>query len=154
VIVSGRPGDYEFRVYSRTGQLLRTVRSAQKPVPVTARDIALARAEAVDVDLSPASKRLFEEAFDRLKHPPTMPAYGRIAAEPDGTVWVKNYIPLGATADDWWARFDSSGKLLGTLRIPDGHDVIRFGRGHVILRVRTADTETTTVYVYGVEGSG
>ena len=154
VIVYGRPGAYEFRVYSPTGALVRTVRSALEPAPVTARDIALARVEAVDVDLSPQSQRMFEEAFDKLTHPPTMPAYGRIAAEPDGTVWVMNYAPQGSATEQRWARFDPSGRLLGTLRIPDRHNVVRFSRGHVILRVRNSDTETTTVYVHRIEATG
>jgi len=86
----------------------------------------------------------------------THPAFSTMLVERDGTVWIRGYEPRVPTTGapplgGSWARFDPSGKLLGTLRIPEGSDVIRFTRGHAILSKRDADTETVHVSVHRIE---
>ena len=142
-IIYGYNARYEFLVYSRDGELRRVVRAGHVPQPVRAEHIARARKDFIPgPDWSPRRPREevarlareFARTFDGLDHPATMPAWGRLLGDVDGTVWVRNYLPPGDTVPEYWARFDSTGRLLGTLHIPHGTRVVRFDRGHIILR--------------------
>jgi hypothetical protein len=141
---------YEYQVWSKGGQLVRTVRAALAPTPVTRTDIAEARASLMRVARTPEMQRAFTTALDGLRYPATMPAFGAILAEANGTVWLRNYS-RETPPDYWWARFDSSGRLLGTLRQPVGRGVHRFVGDHVILTERDTTTETLILHVHRIE---
>lgn len=85
-IIYARSDSLEYRVYSPTGELIRIVRSTVTPVPVTAGDLEAARVVFMDADYSAKTMRIFASTFERLEHPATMPAFGRVSAEQDGTV--------------------------------------------------------------------
>jgi hypothetical protein len=139
---------YEYRVYDRSGTPLRIVRAVLAPAVITARDVEVARTEWTGGSTNGSARPGTAAAWNRLILPKTMPAFGDILTEEDGTVWVGSYA-LSET-DQWWARFDTSGHLAGTLRVPAGLRVFRFTRGHVILRRVNMDG-TMTIFVHRVE---
>jgi hypothetical protein len=143
---------YEYRVYSPAGSLLRTVRAAVPSRPVTKQDLDERLAGLMRVATTPEMKAGFEKVLGATEFPKTHPAYSTVELEPDGSVWIRDYLPYGAPASDAsWARFDPSGKLLGTLRLPPGTGLVRFSRGHALLSRRDADTETTYLSVHRIE---
>jgi hypothetical protein len=148
-IVYGIPDRYEYEVYSREGRHLRTVRAALPPVPVTRADIAEARESLMRVPSTAEMRAGFTKALDQVRFPSTMPAYGALETEPDGTVWMRSYSRT-TPPDYWWARFDRSGKLLGTLRLPPDRSLVRFTNGHVLLSRRDAD-DAVVLYVHRIE---
>jgi hypothetical protein len=152
-IVYGNGDRYEYEVYSPDGTLVRTVRAAAPPVPVTREHIARRRESLMGVAVTPEMKAGFERTLDQITFPTTMPAYGGIEVEPQGTVWVRSYdVPDDTSSVVSWARFDPSGRLLGTLRIPPGMGTARrFTRGYAILVRYDRETETTTVRMHRIE---
>jgi hypothetical protein len=145
-IVSGIPDRFEYRVFSRAGVLQRTVRATVPTAPVTASDARGARAMFIARGASLCRERLacsaveaaranraFANVADSLSLPKTWPAYADLRGDDDGSVWVLRY---SVNPDDaqWWARFDRSGVLQGTLHIPANLAVLRFTRGHVLLK--------------------
>jgi hypothetical protein len=150
-IVYGMPDTYEYRVYSRTGALNRIVRADVRPVPVTSAIVAQVRARGA-VGATDESAPLYMAAYQRVTFPATQPAYFGLLTERDGAVWVRGFeYPI---TRQWWARFDRTGRLLGTLLIPPNRNVLRFTRGHVVLTHRDSNEGTTTVYVHRIELAG
>jgi hypothetical protein len=152
-IVHALNDGFEYRVYAPDGSLKRTVRAAIPPRPVTKQELDARLASMMSVQGENAqAKAAYEKVYATTEFPKTHPAFSAVEVELDGTVWIRGYLPPGAPATDaWWARFDPSGKLLGTLRLPPGMALIRFSRGHAILSKRDPDTETVHVSVHRIE---
>ena len=144
---------YEFTVYSRDGALLRTVRAAAAPVPVPRDEVERTLDRYREMATNAAARASLQRQLDAVKLPTTMPAFGGMEVEPDGTVWLRNYAYDKDTIPDpvLWARFDPAGRLVGMLETPAGHRVVRFTREHVILTRYDPDTEATTLFVHRVE---
>jgi hypothetical protein len=149
VVVAGRGDNFEYRVYSRSGTLLRTVRAGGSGETLTPREIADARRGLTDRG-DAEERKMLEVAFQGIAWPATAPSYDRIAAQPDGDLWLRGYrseyLPA-ATTPHWWARFDASGKLLGTLQLPSDVNALRFLNDRVILgKVNAAGFTTLSVH--------
>jgi hypothetical protein len=151
VIIYARSDSYEYRVYAPTGELVRIVRAAAAPVPVTKKHLDDARAKFMEVEYSARTMAVFASTWDRMGHPTTMPAFGRVSAENDGTVWIQQHRLASDSTPESWARFDRVGRLLGTVRIPAGMRVLRFTRGHVILRSPEDNDGFVELHVHRVE---
>jgi hypothetical protein len=149
-VVHGLNDRFEYQVYSREGRLLRTVRANLRSVPVTASDIADARASLMQVARTPEMQRGFTAALDRVDFPATMPAYSDLRVEHDGSVWLRNYT-RASPPQYWWARFDSTGRLDGTLVLPPNRSLVRFSRGHVVLSQRDTTTDAVYLHVHRIE---
>ncbi len=149
-IVYGVSERFEFNVYSNFGANLRTVRAAAAPVTPSRADIDAARKEFMSGADTPEKLKAYEEHYSKIKLYTTLPAFGRILAESDGTVWVQNYMRPGATAQ-WWTRFDPSGKMLGTINIPPGMNVRRFARGYVLFVPNERPDGVATLFVHRIE---
>ncbi len=152
VIVYGRGDAFEYRVYSRSGALLRTVRAGDTPPALSARQIADARAAFVDRK-DPEDKKMLTAALAKVVFPKTAPSYDRLMVQPDGTVWLRGYrspyLPAASTPH-WWVRFDPSGKMLGTMQLPSDIAVVRFLDNRVLVSRAAADG-FTTLFVHAVE---
>jgi hypothetical protein len=133
---------YEYQVFNADGSHLRTVRASAAPIALT-RDHVAAGRRSYEPGLNPArfspheiavtSKASFA-TYDALELPSHLPAFGRILTDTDGSVWVGSFVMPDSDADsDWWARFDSTGVLRGTLRVPPEYRVVRFSRGRAML---------------------
>jgi hypothetical protein len=149
-IVYANAARYEFQVYSQSGVLLRTVRAAVTPTPVTKTDIDSARTSLLSRG-SPESKRQMEAGLSRIMFPSTQPVYRSLLTQEDGTVWVA--ACARQTPDRCWARFDRSGKLQGALRIPARLTVQRFVMNHVIVSEFDTADQSVTVSVYRIEST-
>jgi len=151
VIVYARSDSYEYRVYAPNGELRRIVRASASPVSVTKKELDAARARFMDREYSEKTMLVFAAAFENMGLPATMPAFGRVLVENDGTVWIQRYrLPNDSTPESW-ARFNAAGNLLGTLRIPEGMRVLRFTRGQVILRGPEDSDGFVELHVHQVE---
>jgi hypothetical protein len=146
-IVYGMPDTYEYRVYTKTGALARIVRADVAPVPVTKSMVA---AERDFIGKGAVNPSQLQKAFDGLTLPQTIPAYHQLVAERDGTVWVRGFAGTSITPQ-WWARFDRTGKLLGTISIPDDRTVVRFTNGYVVLGHTDTSEGVVMLYVHRIE---
>jgi hypothetical protein len=139
---------YEYRVYDAEGELLRTVRAAVPPRPVTAADIDSAKTHIL-AGFAGDARRVAEAAWSRMTLPRMHLAYRRALTETDGSVWL-----LGCGPSDngrCWAKFDPAGRLQGTLLIPPDWEVASFANGHAILWRADESTQTRLIEVRAVE---
>jgi hypothetical protein len=144
-IVSGMPDKFEYRVFSRGGTLQRTVRAAMPSAPVSPADARAARARFIGqaAPMCSAMKctsaetarltKAYGDVAERLTLPKTWPAYAELRGDDDGSVWVRRYTVNPADPQSW-ARFSQSGALQGTLLLPANLTVLRFSRGHVLVK--------------------
>jgi hypothetical protein len=81
-----------------------------------------------------------------------MPAFSDLRADRHGNVWLRSYINRGETAaNSWWAKFDSTGRLVGTLKPPADRAVRRFEGDFILMTSRDSVTDMVTLYVHRVE---
>ena len=148
---------YEIRTYSISGVLRSVVRKHHENLPVTGDDIEAIgkrseeRLNRASSNTPPFARKMFEE----LPFPETMPAFGRSGSfertfhvDTEANVWVLEY---NRPADDRvrWTVFDSGGVLRGTLRVPDGLDILDIGHDYVLGLWRDED-EVEHVMMYGL----
>ena len=145
-IVYGDGSTYEYLVYSPRGQLLRTVRAAVTPRRPTADEVSRAQDGWIGTG---RDRELRVAAWGKYRIPATAPVYHALLTEDDGTVWIGSRAPSGS--ENRWARFDRSGKLIGTVRTPGGARVVRFLGPYAILARYDRETQTQTIAVHRIE---
>jgi hypothetical protein len=122
-LVVGEAAEYEVKVFDATGRLLRRIRRAHTPVPVTPEAIAAYKAT---VQLPTGSRGLqaqidsaLTSALDSAPYPPTMPAYERVLVDDAGDIWVLEYA-VRLDQPRRWSVFSSEGQWLGNVLTPVG----------------------------------
>ena len=111
---------YEIRRYSPDGMLTGLVRRAHSPVAVTnahvrqERERRLAQANSDD-------RQSLSKVLDEIPVPSIFPAYGWVRVDDELNLWVQEYS-LPRITNEMWAVFDSSGVLLGGVKLPQGLD--------------------------------
>ncbi|MCA1792213.1 MAG: thioredoxin domain-containing protein [Thioalkalivibrio sp.] len=98
----------EFRTFDITGRLVRITR-VEQPL----REIPRLQALAAE-GIAPAAGNATTPRTDAMVREPF---FGRMIASPDGSVWL-NELRAPEVTQDVWHRFDTDGRLRGTLRIP------------------------------------
>lgn len=147
------PDDYSIEVYDLTGRLVREIRRAWTPVPVTEEDIVRHRREYLDV--SPALRVRREQNLAESRYAEHHPAHGPMIADRAGSLWVSRLVPSGLNPqpDDVpipWDVFDPAGVWLGTLRTPARFNVLEVGDDY-IAGIWRNDLDVQFVRVYRLE---
>ena len=146
---------YEIGEYTTDGKLLRLIRRAYERRPVTAEVKAqfradyeaMVRAEAGDV--TPEQMRRFLEFVDDADYPEYLPAYSALLIDADGNLWAEDYR-IHTESESRWTVFDSTGRWLGTVDMPDGLQVLEIGRDYVLgLRKDDLDLERVSLHALG-----
>jgi hypothetical protein len=130
LIYAGDNARYEVNAYRPDGTMVRSIRRAGEPPPVT--DAILARAKVNFLDGVPP-KQLAEqqELWDKFPKHDHMPAYDDFAFDTEGNLWVIQSRVLRsdpATAD----VFDVTGRLLGTVNLPANFTPFEVGLDYVL----------------------
>lgn len=135
----------EIVAYDTVGNLTHIIRTGVPLVSVTDERVD-AHIAKVTADLEPDAK---QRVGDRLRSTPIgrfLPAYGVIMVDAAGNLWV-------ADADDpiappgYWSVFDSDGRLLARVRLPEGFTVYEIGDDYVLgLERDDLDTEHIRLY--------
>jgi hypothetical protein len=158
--------EYRFNTYATGGVLERIVEKPFERRPVTERD----KQPVLD---------LLQGAWDDAGVPPEMrpevkfgeflPTFGSIVAGPLGTVWVQNIRPFADRSDEElenfdplqdsgspeWDIFDSEGRFLGVVNLPDKFAPREF-RGDKIYGVWRDELDVSYVMrlrIIGLEGA-
>lgn len=152
---------YELARYTADGRLVRLVRRAVKPLPVTPEDAEAQKARELErsADGAPAAmaaqfRRMTEDKWANVTLPPTFPAHGELRVDPSGRLWVQE-TTRPADATPRWSAFDADGRLLGTISMPDEFRVLEFGRDYVLGVQRDEnDVEQARLYPLLPGGAG
>jgi len=146
--VGGQDGD-EILVHDTTGALVRIIRTGRMPEPVTNPHLDAAwerRLEAM-----PKESRAQLRATGRDTDTPQgefVPAYGEIATDIDGNLWVADFDdptdPPGR-----WTIYDPEGRVLARIVLPETFDLLDAGPDYV-LGLETDELDVEHVRMYGL----
>lgn len=102
---------YEVHQFPKTGALLRIVRRAAEPIPITAEDI-----EEWKAGFSlPWNWEAWDEAMAELPPREFRPPIVGLEVDSEGHLWVADRIDRTTSE---WSVFDPTGRWLGTLAVP------------------------------------
>lgn len=124
-IAYGRGEHYEIGVYEyrpaatdSIGQLTTLIRSTQSPRTVTDADIAAYRNRWLGrEDLTPESRRRYEDILGTVTYPTTWPAFDALRFDESGRLWTRR-PPREADTLVSWDVFDTDGRLVRTVVMP------------------------------------
>jgi len=115
LVFVGDQTTFEIRAYRASGTLARIVR-------ITGVDLAIGpdeRERAVDArasDAPEAERPMLRAHLNAMTAPATRPAYGPLAVDDAGNLWVGSYEVAGPARS--WTVFDPDGRLRATVRVP------------------------------------
>ena len=146
------PGSSEITAYNTAGRPVLIIRHATVPEKIADAEALVRMAYMLPRDGSKpteadiAAQRA--EAFKSWKsrpHPEYWPLHGQIHLDPDGQLWVKQYVKT-RDAPNVWVAFATDGRMLGKVVLPSGRvEVINFGKASVLMRTYDEDGATHLV---------
>lgn len=142
--------EYRARVYAN-GRLERIIEKSVEAVPITASDIEREMAQRRGSGRDPSWLAWLDRLYQRDQLPASFPAFGGIAVDAEGWLWVRAYAPSpgGGFA---WGIFDASGRLRCTCQLPSGVRVREVGRDYLLGAGSDADG-VEHVRLYGLRRS-
>ncbi|MDE2979617.1 MAG: hypothetical protein OXU74_00350 [Gemmatimonadota bacterium] len=148
-VVSNPDGRYELEVFDRDGTSLVRFCHVGEPVPLSPAE----RGEDPDEEASDA----WRDALRELGEPRTPAVISRLVVDLDGRIWVQRDRPLPGTFDGHGApgaRYDvflQSGRFLGSIRLPDGQQLLE-ARGPRVWTLHTGSLGESSIVVLEIEG--
>ncbi len=142
-VASGMNGEYRFEIRSADGELERIVQMPVEPEPVTDSDqrriLGMMRQLYQDQGVPPEA---VEQIMGGVDFAETFPAYANIMGGPSGSIWVQHVQNPEDTQEEdeadmeltelqdlgapGWDVFDSEGRYLGVVQVPEAFTPVRF----------------------------
>ena len=137
--------DYRIGLYE-AGSLAKTITKPFEMIPVTERDIDVIKTAMKrlfqSMGLPPQALQFMEQGLSFGEY---LPAYAQFLQGPIGSVWVQHMVRPGEMSEQQiaafnpqlgmgspnWDIFDSRGRFLGTLNMPDRFQPVRFVANNV-----------------------
>lgn len=139
----GEADRFELGVYDPEGRLLRLIRRAWDPTPVT--DVEVGYAREWYLDLLATSPEIDDELLERLarefdggRFAETLPAFSAALVDDAGYLWVEEFRwlspqdPHPANPPSRWSVFDPTGRWLGQVTTPPGYMLRYAGADRVL----------------------
>jgi hypothetical protein len=143
---------YELHVVDAAGVLRTIIRRLDVvPQPVTTDlidrfvDVQVARQREAGRTVDEAASRRLAQSYHRVE---AVPAYERVLAADDGSIWVQDWAPpVAQRAADRWSVFAADGALRGAVDVPYGFRPLYVDADAVIGVIRDDyDVEYVRVY--------
>jgi hypothetical protein len=147
--VFGDNESYELAVYTPDGVLERLIRRRQAPRPVTDDALEALLKTRLDAISDPGRRQTMERSYREIPHPSTMPFYEAALLDDGGNLWVREFQPVPA-ASPAWTVFDTDGRMLGAVSLPDRFRPTQIGTDFV-LGVWSDDLDVQHVRMYRLE---
>jgi hypothetical protein len=148
----GSQDSYEIRVYDPAGELVRLVRVERDPVEVLPEHLdALVEARLAGADDGDRA-RAIRQNLSEMPVPEVHPAHGDLHADPLGYFFVEDYRLPG---DDVpvLSVFDPEGRMVGSLTLPRGLQVLEIGPDYVLGLYRD-ELDVEFLRLYGLSRGG
>jgi hypothetical protein len=121
-------GELGVDVYSVDAALIRRIRGAYDPKPVTDSLIGAMKTEWMGDDPTPDERSSVERIWSRMELPEALPAAFGLLIDPSGRVWLGEYARQAQS----WQVFDADGRWLGAVQIPRGVRIVQVGGDFVL----------------------
>ncbi len=126
-------------IFDVGGLLVASIRSADPIATISGAEAEQRMARTIPTNVSAAERTARMDRMKAMPHASTWPAIGRIYVDPDGNLWVADYMRTwpGPTG---YSKFDANGRLIGRLVLPVAPppagrlQVIGFGRNDILVR--------------------
>lgn len=148
----GDSGSGRITVYSPRGVPAATLRSPLAPWRIQGPDVAEYRERQLAQIQDPERRREMQATLDAAPVPDLSPAFGGLAVDPEGNVWVQAY-PRPADETVTWAVLGHDGAQRAEIRVPRPLQVMEVGRDY-LLATRKDDLGVETVELYTVTREG
>lgn len=130
-LVEANTDRYELRIRRPDGRLVRIVRRAGSPPPVTPE----LRREAAERAVERAGPNVDREdllrTYMEMPVPERLPAFGRVHVDRRGHVWVEEYDPDPGPPTRWTV-YDPEGHLAGHLEAPARLEPLEIGEDYLL----------------------
>lgn len=135
---------YEIQLVDSAGRLERIIGRPVPNRPVTSSDIEAFKEEFVQESgfESWARRRVSD-----LEFPETMPAYGTVAVDALGNIWVAEYSLGREDRTGRWTVFNPDGRMLGVVEVPRGGRLTDIGADYLMGVWRT-ELDVSQVRMY------
>jgi hypothetical protein len=158
VVADNARNELEFR--TPVGNVTRIARWSAPRRAVTEADVSADLERELSRRRTPEARELFRAFYDEYPPPPdSMPVFGcaypfctaePMHLDPDGNVWLAQYLPPAEGYTTGYFVFDSTGAWLGTVATPPGLAILSVGRDRVVGK-RTDDLGVESVSVHLLE---
>lgn len=157
-LYAGLSGTPEVRVHDRRGRMVRIIRWAAEPAPITGSDrerFETTRRQ-LDERIGPGASARVPSLSD-FTLPATKPLYSELLVDDEGYLWVRKYPEDEETFEraygpgfvaydpEWWL-FAPSGQLLGSVTTPRRF-VIKDIRNGMVVGLRLDDDDVPHIYL-------
>jgi hypothetical protein len=148
----GDSGTGQITLYSAGGVPSATLRSPLAPWRIQATDVAQYRERQLAQIEDAERRREMQATLDAAPVPELSPAFGGLAVDPDGNVWVQAY-PRPADDTVTWAVLGPDGAQRAEIRVPRPLRVMEVGRDY-LLGVRKDELGVEKLELYTVMHEG
>lgn len=148
-VVSNPDGRYELEVFDRDGTSRVRFCHVGEVLPLSPAE----RGEDQDEEMPDA----WRDALRELGEPPNPAVISRIVVDLDGRIWVQRDRPAPGTLDGHGAPgamydvFRQSGQFLGSVRLPDGRQLLQ-AKGRRAWTLHTGSLGESTIVALEIEG--
>jgi hypothetical protein len=122
---------YEIQVFEPSGTLVRLIRLAHDPIPVTSADGEKHIERVVEQVGSPDQEAGIRAQLGSLPLPDFFPPHASILADRLDFLWVQDFQRPGAE-NRTWNIFDPEGELVGRATFPDRFNPVEIGSDYVL----------------------
>jgi hypothetical protein len=143
---------WEIKEYRTDGNLARVIRLDRPVEPLTEDRIARFKRSwpeyvaALSGQRGEGNAAAMSRYVERGYFPATLPAYSKLIADSEGYLWAEQYRHP-SEASQGWIVFDSIGRWLGHIAMPDHVEVEQIGRDFVLgIRVDSLGIQSVVVY--------
>jgi hypothetical protein len=127
----GDQDNYEIEVYEPSGRLIRLIRLAIDPIPVTAADGGRHIQRVVEHAGDPDQAAGIRAQLGSLPLPEFFPPHGSILADRLDHLWVQDFQRPGAE-NRVWSIFDAEGALVGRVTLPERFNPTEIGPDYLL----------------------
>lgn len=145
-VVLGSNDSYELQLYRPDGTLARLIRRRVEVRPVTDDLVAASVDMLLAGSPNEQARQQRARSLESVPHLPTVPFYQRVLGDAAGNLWVEEF-PVPGEAAPGWAVFDSAGRLLGNVQMPEDFRPMHIGADFVLGAARDEfDVERVLLY--------
>lgn len=140
------------KVFSLDGEELGTIHVASRAVSVTASHLEGSRSRTLDrIGRDVRQREYFEHSWDVVPQPSRFPYWDSMVADALGFLWVSS--PNIPGTPKVWTIFDSGGRPVSSVQLPEAFRPIEIGRDYM-LGVARDEFDVEYVHMYRVTRSG
>lgn len=130
-IVVGDTETFDIAVFSSHGTLTMRVRRSSRLQRVTREDVARFRRDQLAALEGVPNEQFWRRRLADVSGPPTFPAFADLHVDSGGHLWVQEYHPF-EPMKRLFAVFDSDGRWLGEVVLPDNLNVLSIGVDYLV----------------------